>query len=249
MSATEQLQFPSGRAIGNCRKDAKRLCKEQHISLNDALDRVARINGLDLPWAKAIQHLKSHAPDVRAAARTSARRMTVQDIQAVIERAPHLTHYGWGPFYRGRESGESYGDGLRRGQAELLAAVDECNRALEFLAHVQPRKTLNRSAGTSYGLKHDVERFHAAFPGVERADCYVSNGSFICAALHLGFKARRVSPASPNLIFNFSSRSPVFEWEKLKAQDVDRYPGPHHEDPRYARLKELEALFRMTDPD
>lgn len=53
------------------------------------------------------------------------------------------------------------------------------------------RKTINTSMG-SYGWKHKVERDVGE---------YVSNGAFICAALYLKYKMKRI-PFSPNAYFN-----------------------------------------------
>jgi hypothetical protein len=58
----ETLFFPSGRTVDRCRQDAKALVKSSKasnspIQLHAALDRVASKNGINLPWAKAIQKL------------------------------------------------------------------------------------------------------------------------------------------------------------------------------------------------
>ena len=41
----------------------------------------------------------------------------------------------------------------------------------------------------SYTLKHSVEYYHRQLNHFD--DAYVSNGAFICAALHMGFKVIR----------------------------------------------------------
>jgi hypothetical protein len=63
------------------------------------------------------------------------------------------------------------------------------------------RKTMN-SSRSSYGLKHDVERWTRA------SDCnqYVSNGALIAAALALGLRASRET-GSFNSVFN--ARAPT----------------------------------------
>lgn len=58
------------------------------------------------------------------------------------------------------------------------------------------RKTINFDR-SSYGLKHVVEKDTGQ---------YVSNGEFICAALYLGYKIKRLHKHSPNA--NFNIRSP-----------------------------------------
>jgi hypothetical protein len=49
---------------------------------------------------------------------------------------------------------------------------------------------------TSYGRKHDVQRW---------ADEYISNGAFIAAALGMGYKARTME-CSPNMHFNITRK-------------------------------------------
>ncbi|NVN83726.1 MULTISPECIES: hypothetical protein [unclassified Vibrio] len=55
--------FPSGRSIARCKDDAKKMVRaskqtNKPITLNVALDMVARNNGTPLPWAKAIHSLE-----------------------------------------------------------------------------------------------------------------------------------------------------------------------------------------------
>ena len=50
---------------------------------------------------------------------------------------------------------------------------------------------------TSYGLKHDAERWHVA----NGTGLYLSNGAFISAAISMGYKVRRISD-TPNAVLN-----------------------------------------------
>lgn len=54
---SDLLKFPSGRSVGNCRKDAKRLARQEQIPLHVAFDRVADANGMPYPWARALSIL------------------------------------------------------------------------------------------------------------------------------------------------------------------------------------------------
>lgn len=61
-STIDHLQFPSGRTVSRCKDDAKKLRKsskntDNYLSYNKALDLVARNNGIDLPWDKALSYL------------------------------------------------------------------------------------------------------------------------------------------------------------------------------------------------
>lgn len=63
----EQFKFPSGRPVGSARKDAKKLSKEKNITLIEAQNRIAEMNGAGVNWDQAINQLKSnlaHTPAV-----------------------------------------------------------------------------------------------------------------------------------------------------------------------------------------
>lgn len=216
MSDFEHLQFPSGRSVGNCRKDAKRLSRDQEISLNEALDQVARQNGVPLPWARAIETLRLQP----ALAPTRADVMTAEDIRATMERYPELTHFGMGIYRRDIESLEDMDARFKRERQSLVEAVDECNKALRFLGHATKRKSINFKR-TSYGLKHAVEHYMKCLPDVR--NYYVANGAFICAAIHAGFDVKRGRTDSPNVSINISEKSPILEWARLMTKT---YPSP-----------------------
>ncbi|MCH8863535.1 MAG: hypothetical protein IID51_13665 [Proteobacteria bacterium] len=111
-------------------------------------------------------------------------------------------------------SGFAYKDKPGRTQADINAeierdrkqpigffAVEEFMRACEFLSQKEKRTTINKDSN-SYGLKHEAERFHKKNGA---SNPYVSNGMFIAAAIHLGFKIKKVGP---NAYLNISSREP-----------------------------------------
>ena len=210
----DRLKFPSGRTLGNCRKDAKRRARERGIDLSQAQDEVARANGAMKPWHHAIADLRSAAPIVVPGGLGVARLMTANDVRAVLEKHWELTHFGMGPNSQNlKEAAGNYGRAIELGHQQLLNALDECNKACRFLRHVKGRKTINRKR-TSYGLKHEAEGFVRSLKD-RPVNAYVSNGAFICAALHLGFEIQREDLTSPNVLFNMSARSPVFEWRRL----------------------------------
>lgn len=216
MSDIESLRFPSGRSVGNCRKDAKRLAQLKHIPLSQAQDEVARDNGLSVSWARALATLKAQALSSPIDIQSAEMVMTEADIRAVMEKHPELTHYGRGIFRDHRKmSWEERTAKFNEEREKLSRAVEECNRAIQFLMHAEKRKTINYGR-TSYGLKHRVEHYMKNRPDVE--NYYVANGSFICAAVHMGFKFVPASAGSPNVCLNISERSPIFEWEKLLAR-------------------------------
>lgn len=86
--------------------------------------------------------------------------------------------------------------GLHDQLVEIAASADWIKRQTRI-------KTFNTHT-TSYGYKHAVERWFKGRPGPY---VYVANGSFIAAALGLGFPLKPRDPTSPNVYFQFSRRS------------------------------------------
>lgn len=222
----EKLKFPSGRSVGNCRKDAKRHASATGIPLYQALDEVARQNGAEKPWHHALNELQTAILLPPGAVKAAVGTMTVTDIRAVLERHWELTHFGMGPNKSNSEGASSYMEALERGQSQLLQALGECNLACAFLRHVDKRKTINPKAGSSYGLKHAVEGYVRRLKAGRPENGYVANGAFICAAIHMGFEYRRLDVSSPNAYFNMRSKSPVFEWSRLRMRGQSSYYDP-----------------------
>ncbi|MBD0788233.1 hypothetical protein HUO09_17900 [Vibrio sp. Y2-5] len=57
---TSHLRFPSGRSVSRVKQDATALKKQRNISKTEALNECAVINGISLPWDKAVELLKAH---------------------------------------------------------------------------------------------------------------------------------------------------------------------------------------------
>lgn len=228
-----ELKFPSGRSVANCKKDANRLKKIQNIPLHEALNVVAKDNGLSMPFHKAVALIKNSSSQI----------MTRGDIQAVLDKHLELTHFGIGLYrqYTAEFNVKKYRATFEKERQSLLDAVDECNRACRYLAHMNKRKTIN-SFSSSYGLKHRVEEF------IERMGDetpYIANGAFICAAIHMGFNYKQGSYGSPNVFFNMSVRSPVWQWKELKdiaTQAMLATKG------KYNKLELLEKELGFPDP-
>lgn len=88
---------------------------------------------------------------------------------------------------------------------ELLRDEEEGFRlCCEWLSQCQRRKTVNEKLGSSYLLKHLVESW---------CEKYVSNGSLIAAAVHLGIPYKTYL-GSPNVNLALSGRCPfIKEWK------------------------------------
>lgn len=114
-------------------------------------------------------------------------------LQRIVGDNPDLSLNGWR---------YSHFDGAdhEHSQAALRSAIDQFDRAVEYLSTVKRRKSPYKGC-TSYTWKHRAERFHRdQRPG----DPYVANGAFIAAAIHLGFAIEREFN-SPNCFINISS--------------------------------------------
>lgn len=123
-------------------------------------------------------------------------------IAAVMEREPELGSRGY-RTWDDRRTTEENAETFRLNRDEMLKAhsVEEFARAIAFLETKEKARTVSRR-GTSYGYKHEAERFHEAQS--PRANPYVSNGLFIAAALHLGFTVKR-DGHGPNGFINIAS--------------------------------------------
>jgi hypothetical protein len=120
--------------------------------------------------------------------------MYMETLKRVLVENPNLCANGWGTEPHDFE----------RSRAHMTSphGVEEFERALAFVeARCRPTKAITTHAG-SYGYKHMAENWHRRELG-DAADCYVSNGALIAAALALGYRHRRL-PGSPNCLFNFA---------------------------------------------
>ena len=140
---------------------------------------------------------------------------TVKEARELLARAlehePRLTHFGIGVFEEGRRRQEAAksGNGIdainREFQEERLALakhLDEIAACADWIKRQRRIVSFNLKH-TSYGYKHLVERWFAGRGPYQ----YVANGSFIAAALGLGFDGMLSSPDSPNLHFQLSQRT------------------------------------------
>ena len=115
-------------------------------------------------------------------------------LRRVLAENPGLCANGWGTDPADFEDSRTH--------MTSRHGVEEFGRALAFVeARCRPTRAITTHA-TSYGYKHMAEHWHRRELG-DAADCYVSNGAFIAAALALGYR-HRLLPGSPNCLFNFA---------------------------------------------
>lgn len=124
------------------------------------------------------------------------REISVNDIAGVMERCPTLGTFGFGTYGQyhpdfPRENAEE----LIRDREALLGSLNQFRIACKWLSKVEKSSSINHSR-SSYGLKHEVERCYGAF--------YCSNGTFIAAAIFMGFDWVQEGPYA---CFNFEQTS------------------------------------------
>jgi hypothetical protein len=206
---TDYLKFPSGRSVGKCRKDAKRLKQAGGQAFHIALDIVAKDNGRAEGWDKAISALLAES---LWQTRTSRKLLSSEAISAIAKRHPTLTQYGLGLMWNDRGSllGLTAEELLAREHAQLSWLLDQANLALAFVSLLVPQRDINSlSTRTSYELKHVAERvFGYVTPGI-----YIPHGAFIIAALFQGFLPQRCTPSSASVYFNINEQSPILQWD------------------------------------
>jgi hypothetical protein len=112
-------------------------------------------------------------------------------IAAVMERFPYLTAEGLArPFDTHLPKAERE-EQFRLDRNALLSQAAEFRAACTWLGRQRKRKTINRR-GTSYGLKHVCEDEVG----------YMTNGTFIAAAIACGFDIQETHDGSPNAWLN-----------------------------------------------
>lgn len=126
----------------------------------------------------------------------SPEEISKKHIQKVLDEDADLSYFGIGIFDNGR--GLSFIDRqkkLSKLREELLNSHEEFTAACEWFKTQKIIKNFNRKR-TSYGIKHDAER---------AMNRYISNGTLIAAAVHMGFKYQKIRfGISPNVYFNIS---------------------------------------------
>lgn len=209
----QNLVFPSGLSVQRAKKRAKELVRtEQANNQTDALDLIS-FEEINKPWALAMPYLRQNNDYL----------ITLVDIARIMEEEPLLNYNGFGHldiyseyFYKKYTFQKTKAEYIKRFKEQrdsLSKALDECQRCCIYLQHLK-KIQVNRYRIGSYGTKHSVEKYHRALNKFE--DAYVSNGAFICAAIHMGFKVIRKSEHSPNAWILASVQSDIVVWENLK---------------------------------
>jgi hypothetical protein len=119
-------------------------------------------------------------------------------IENAIAKVPNLTYFGVGLYRPETFDAAATTAAITAGQAQLRAAVHEVALCAEWLAGIGATKRAWRD-GTSYGFKHGVMNWLRQ----QGRPSYISNGSFIAAAVGLGYPC---AVQQPNVVFGLSLR-------------------------------------------
>jgi len=107
---------------------------------------------------------------------------TQEQLDKVMKDYPRLTSFGFGSFDL---------KNFERDREELRNDLAGFQAACVYLTYMKKTPEINMDI-SSYGYKHRVE---------DMGYHYVYNGSFIAAAIHMGFKMD-TRPDTPNAAFN-----------------------------------------------
>lgn len=157
-------------------------------------------------YSTALMHVRAGQPVGEIEPRAVGEPLSLMDearaqLRALLAANPDLSRKGWHTLWS-KDMGNGHyvtAETLAANRAEFLTdgGVRQFIAARAFLDVPDlVRKTMNKSC-SSYGLKHDVERWTLA----SHCNQYVSNGALIAAALALGLRASREA-GSFNCAFN-----------------------------------------------
>jgi hypothetical protein len=113
-------------------------------------------------------------------------------MKSVLNNHPNLCDHGWRTRSMTDEEFQEERDKMLTNDA-----LDQFKSACEWVRLMQPIRTIYPRP-SSYGLKHTAERY---------MDTYITNGVFIAAALHYGYRYKLCHENSPNCSFNISKRT------------------------------------------
>jgi hypothetical protein len=120
-------------------------------------------------------------------------------LEEVVRSEPELAYLGFGVYGPRGKTGAARGAQVIEAREELLQSVDIFNSVCAFISDHLVERPYIRQQGSSYVLKHAVERALGA---------YVSNGVLIAAMIACGFRHRRKGTSGgPNALFNTTAES------------------------------------------
>lgn len=130
-----------------------------------------------------------------------------EDLISAMTKEPLLSAFGL--------HGSNREPNFEREREALKKSFEMFQVCSEYLRFCKPIKTINPRVGSSYGLKHEVERWSGV---------YVHNGAFIAAVIHAGIKYKRIS-RMPNIYLAISTKLPEGKCEFDLSNAKDLFPS------------------------
>jgi hypothetical protein len=206
-------------SVGSLKRKAKALARTTGVPHHEALDKVVQSyafanwahycnrqnNALPVPAIAAVPMGFEEYGDITI---TKAEASLL--LQIALNVLPDLTYFGIGIYEQWKVRRTLGPDAvalqIAHGRKKLEDNLDQIAIAAAWIKGIEPTQTLNKRH-TSYGYKHLVEDWtRRRIKAGESIPSYISNGSFIAAAVGLGLKFKQ-DGVSPNAFFNFSERS------------------------------------------
>lgn len=131
--------------------------------------------------------------------------MTQSEYNNIIDSHPTLTAHGFGVDQISYYTEKQRTALIQRERPALYNYYEDFLKSVEYLKLLKRRKSVNNRVGTTYGLKHKVERWvyrHTNIP------CYIHEGAFIAAAIALGF-TMKPQRGSTSVYLNISNNAKV----------------------------------------
>ena len=119
--------------------------------------------------------------------------MTTNEFLDIILANPTLTTHGFGVDNGSEET-------LETERANLESCYDEAQACEAFLMNCKKTVHPHKGLGSTYHFKHSVEKF--------TPQMYIPEGALILAAIHLGFKMKRI-PNRTSVYLNISKSTKI----------------------------------------
>ena len=172
-------------------------------------------------------------------------------LEDLMVREPYLSAFGFGLYREDRKKPRAEQVRiLARYRDQLRASTEDIGWTVTWLReNIAPIQTIN-SRHSSYGLKHIAE--------TTSPNRYLTNGTFITAAMILGYKWRRFSNG-PNASFAMSegsirkaailSRKAFDDWRAVVGSSPPAVPNPGQGQGRAGALGPAGAISPTEAPD
>ena len=128
---------------------------------------------------------------------------TQDDLNEVMDKHPYLTSVGLQVHKPRSKSQEEYDTEFQSYRQRLQNSLRQVQLCCEWISKCRQIKTVNRKIGSSYTLKHKVEKYFGE---------YIPAGAFVAAILYMGVPYKDYND-SPNIHVALSAHLPELQQE------------------------------------